>query len=239
MRTFTKIDEWELWVPPVDGERELYETDPDEAVTMELRFLTKEQRDYYQRAAERYKRNGRTHSADEKAARQLLDENVRNIKNYGEEGNLVKTGAELFDFDGDNEIAVAVTTALFDRSSLEKGLAKKLRSRSDSCASIRGCDEETEEITHDWMPSLKRCPKSQMTEEVWQWLQWWIDWKKLGCLPWPGSEIAAQPAFVYDLLMLCESEHSQMMAEVESKTSNQIAQGMPKDGRGRPYSIGQ
>jgi hypothetical protein len=137
MRTFTKIDEWELWVPPVDGERELYETDPDEAVTMELRFLTKEQRDYYQRAAERYKRNGRTHSADEKAARQLLDENVRNIKNYGEEGNLVKTGAELFDFDGDNEIAVAVTTALFDRSSLEKGLAKKLRSRSDSCASHR------------------------------------------------------------------------------------------------------
>jgi len=134
-RKFSKIDEWELWVPPLDDEREIYKEDPTQAVTMELRFLTKEQRDYYQRIAERTRRSGAVKSADVQAIRQMFADNVRNVTNYEPAGEPVTDGADVFDADGDQPMINAVTEALLLRSSLEAGLAKKLRLRSGSCAS--------------------------------------------------------------------------------------------------------
>jgi hypothetical protein len=135
-REFVKIQEWEDWVPPMDGERDLYQSNPDEAVIMELRFLTKEQRDHYQRISEKYQRMGAaTSRSDVRSMRQMFEDNVRNVRNYSVDGAPVTTGGELFDVNGDVHMIAAVAEALTFRASLDRGLAKKLRSGSDSTRS--------------------------------------------------------------------------------------------------------
>jgi len=137
-REFIKIDEWEDWVPDLDDERDLYRSDPDDALVMELRFMTKEQREHYQRTAEKFKRMGASVSgSDKRAMRQMIDENVRNVRNYVIAGEPVTTGGGLFDVNGDVLLIVAVTEALTLRSSLDRGLAKKLRSGSGITSSPR------------------------------------------------------------------------------------------------------
>jgi hypothetical protein len=130
-REFLKIDEWEDWVPPLDGERDLYRHEPDEALVMELRFLSKEQREHYQRISEKFQRLGAAASrSDVRSMRQMFVDNVRNVRNYTVDGAPVTTGAELFDVNGDVLLIVAVTEALTLRSTLDRGLSKKLRSGS-------------------------------------------------------------------------------------------------------------
>lgn len=134
-REFVKVDEWEDWVPPMEGERELYLKDPEDALVMELRFLTKEQRDHYERLANKHRKAGAMSSADVAAMRQMFSDNVRNIRNYIVDGAPVTTGDELFEVNGDTAMIMAVTQALMERSALDKGLAKKLRSGSASTRS--------------------------------------------------------------------------------------------------------
>lgn len=137
-REFVKIEDWEEWVPPFDGERDLYVSEPGEAVSMELRFLTKEQREHYQRISQKHQKMGGTPTrSDRRAMRQMFEENVRDIRNYVVDGAPVTTGAELYDVEGDSAMHVAVTAALFERSQLDAGLAKKLRSGSASLSSRR------------------------------------------------------------------------------------------------------
>jgi hypothetical protein len=77
---------------------------------------------------------------------------------------------------------------------------------------MRGCDGETDEVHYAWAPELKRCPKSQMTPEVMECVQWWSEWRQMGWLPWPGT-IHDQPARVYDALMICQLTQDQMDRE--------------------------
>jgi hypothetical protein len=130
-REFSKLDEWSEWVPA--EERDEFESGDGTAMTMELRFLTKEQRDAYSRETERLtKRLGSNNKAVERTARKFLSDNVRNIKNFTDAGAPITDGAQLLDVEGDDKLVAEITQALFDRSSLEAGLAKKLRSPSDS-----------------------------------------------------------------------------------------------------------
>lgn len=55
-----------------------------------------------------------------------------------------------------------------------------------------------------------------MTAEVSEAIGWWSEFKTMGWLPWPG-DIHAQPAFVYDALVICESEH---LAIVKERSTN-------------------
>ena len=135
-RVFDPIDEWELYVPDVGDERKIYKDDPDDALTCEVRFLSKHELDRYNRIAERAKRSGPT-KADTDHVKALLSDNVRNVRNYSINGTPITDGSGIYEASllGDGDILLDVVSALVKRSSLEAGLAKKLRSPSGSPSS--------------------------------------------------------------------------------------------------------
>lgn len=129
----SSIEEWEEWIPP--GERALFERDPDGATAMDLKFMTKERREHYERLAKRYKGQGMVSSADKKATRQLFDDHVRDIRNLSVGGVEIIDGGQFYDVDGLDVLQLQVIQALMERSTLEEGLAKKLRQASASSLS--------------------------------------------------------------------------------------------------------
>lgn len=130
-RIFESIDEWEVYVPGIDGgrERELLADDPEHVLTMEIRFLSKAEKDAYARMARRIEKSKIPGRSEEEHIKRLFTEHVRNVKNYTFNGVPVTDGAELWEA-GDSDIAADVVMALMDRSSLDKGLRKKLLSPS-------------------------------------------------------------------------------------------------------------
>ena len=54
------------------------------------------------------------------------------------------------------------------------------------------------------MPSLRRCPWSQLSDEVWLAYTWWSDWKSFNILPWGGTDLVEEPAYVLEVIQLCE-----------------------------------
>jgi len=88
----------------------------------------------------------------------------------------------------------------------------------DSHRSIRNCDEaKNENIAWEWMPSLRRCPWSQVTEEAWGIIQWWLEYKEFGVLPWGGSDLMEQPAFVLETFTFCTALKNEIEAEKARK----------------------
>ena len=78
-------------------------------------------------------------------------------------------------------------------------------SDGDELRGIRNCASESNlHISWDWMPTLKRCPWSQLDPSTMEVFRWWTDWSTLEMLPWHGSMLE-QPAFVVEALQLCES----------------------------------
>jgi hypothetical protein len=85
----------------------------------------------------------------------------------------------------------------------------------DSKRELRNCDGDTNpNIAWEWMPGLRRCPWSQITDETWVIFRWWRDWKELSALPEGGTDIMEQPAFIVEAIQLCEN----LRAKVESET---------------------
>ena len=130
-RIFDEIDEWEPYVPGIDGgrERELFLDDPDTTLTVEIKFLSKNEKDSYARIARRAERMKTPGKSEEEHIRRLFRDHVRNVRNYVFNGVPVTGGEELFDA-SDADLTSDVVMAMMDRSSLERGLAKKLRSPS-------------------------------------------------------------------------------------------------------------
>ena len=131
-RDRVQIEEWERYVPDIDNERKLFEVSPNEALSAEVRHLSRSDREAYQRVFER----GRSEMAikadkDRSTAelRRMLSENVRGIVNYRFNGRDIITGADLFDCD-EYDIVVDFTAAILNRGHLDRGLAKKLGSPS-------------------------------------------------------------------------------------------------------------
>lgn len=44
-------------------------------------------------------------------------------------------------------------------------------------------------------------------------IQWWNDWRELGCLPYPGGDLSTQPGFVYDVIRLCTDVHAEALRD--------------------------
>jgi hypothetical protein len=126
-RNRIKLDEWELYIPNVDGQRESFEAGDGTAITVEIRHLTKRQREMYQRLVAQAAHRPEKRASVKTKMRDLIAENVRNVQNYVIEGEPILTGAELFDADDDEDLVADITKALFSRGHLEGGLAKKLR----------------------------------------------------------------------------------------------------------------
>ena len=127
-------DEWTLYVPDLWGERELFETDPDNTITMEIHWLTKHEVDAVNRRKDaEVKRTGANRAADRKMLRELFENNVRAITNYDSpiDGQPVVTGSDLFER-GEESLGLDVAKAIVDRSHLEAGAAGKLKLRCDT-----------------------------------------------------------------------------------------------------------
>lgn len=136
-RNRTAIDEWELYVPGVDegAERELYQERPNEAVTMELKFLTTRERNHFARVAARAEKGLKQRNRYERELKRLLVEHVRNIRNVTvDDVDPVTTGTDLWDSNED-DIKTDVAHALMDIGHLDAGLGKKLSSPSASLSS--------------------------------------------------------------------------------------------------------
>lgn len=74
----------------------------------------------------------------------------------------------------------------------------------DKYREFRNCDsDKNENIAWEWLPSLRRCPWSQINDEAWMAIRWWGEFKEFGVLPWGGSDVMEQPAFVLDVFNLC------------------------------------
>jgi len=73
----------------------------------------------------------------------------------------------------------------------------------DELRAIRNCDsEKNQNIAWDWMPSLRRCPWSQIDDRAWLVLTWWVEWREFKILPFGGSELLDQPAYVLEAFTL-------------------------------------
>ena len=71
----------------------------------------------------------------------------------------------------------------------------------------RGCDGF--EPSHFFLsdaPDLRRCPWSDMGNEPWILLEQYQDWKNLDALPFGGSDIMDQPAWVFEAFKLIDAE---------------------------------
>jgi len=46
---------------------------------------------------------------------------------------------------------------------------------------------------------------------------WWADWKTFGALPYGGSDLLAQPAFVVEAIRTCEETLAEISIKAEEK----------------------
>jgi hypothetical protein len=133
-RNYDPLKEWEDYVPDVYGddglrERARFEENLEGAIVVEIKSLSKRERERYGEQARRAARQGK--DVVDAEARRMMEETVRNVRNYSKDGRKIATGGDLFDL-GDLDVCEDVVNAVMCRPLLERGLAKKLRSRSAS-----------------------------------------------------------------------------------------------------------
>ena len=89
----------------------------------------------------------------------------------------------------------------------------------DDLRELRNCDGETNgTIAFSWMPSLLRCPWSQIDSQASEVFRWWSDWKSYKLLPWHGT-LLDQPAFVVEAIQFCEGIRSEVEAKAAEEQS--------------------
>jgi hypothetical protein len=72
----------------------------------------------------------------------------------------------------------------------------------DEFRSVRNCDSsENKNIAWTWMPTLDRCPWSQIDEEAWLYLQQWAEFERFKVLPIQGLDLLDQPALIFEAFM--------------------------------------
>lgn len=131
----TSIDEWELYIPNVGDEQQMFADGNPEAITMELCFLSKREREHFQRVAAKAEKGPEQRKRAEKELRRMLEEHVRDIANVTIDGGTsVVTGSELYDSD-EEDIKRDVAEALMSIGHLEEGLGKKLSTPSATSSS--------------------------------------------------------------------------------------------------------
>jgi hypothetical protein len=141
-RILSKIDEWEVYIPNIGSERAGYQEDPENALTMEIRLLTKKERERFHHFLQQAT-NDKNRSQQERAEREIitiLDSAVRDVKNYVVGDECITSGRRLWevaDEVGDLALIADVTSAICQLSALDAGLGKRLAPRSDGSISRR------------------------------------------------------------------------------------------------------
>jgi hypothetical protein len=81
----------------------------------------------------------------------------------------------------------------------------------------RNCDcKSNPSFALEWAPDVRRCPKSILTEEIWQVVRWWMEWKEYQTLPFSGG-MGDQPAYVCEAITICVDEAAKVMSELEKR----------------------
>jgi hypothetical protein len=83
------------------------------------------------------------------------------------------------------------------------------------------------------MPGLRRCPWSQIEDHVWVLYSWWRDWKSASALPWGGTDIMEQPAFVLEVIRHCEGIANTVEAEMHDKHQREVERSQRRASRGK------
>ena len=95
----------------------------------------------------------------------------------------------------------------------------------DKLRVLRNCDtEENQNIAWEWMPSLRRCPWSQIDAEAWACISWWSEYRELGALPWGGGDLMDQPNFVIEAIIFC----TELKNSIELEKAERRAQAWHK-----------
>ena len=93
----------------------------------------------------------------------------------------------------------------------------------DKLVRLRNCDsDDNPNIAWDWMPGLRRCPWSQITSETWAVFNWWRDWKNLKVLPWGGTDLMEQPAYILEAIDICEGIYKLVESEEHDKHKKEV-----------------
>lgn len=129
-RIFDRINEWETYVPDIGNERALFASDPGNAFTVEIRYLNARAAKQYDRIWQRAAVDDALIKADEADLR-MFAENVRNVRNYAPNGEMISTGGQLWE-QGERVVIADIQAAIQLRSRLDAGLEKKLNSRSST-----------------------------------------------------------------------------------------------------------
>lgn len=94
---------------------------------------------------------------------------------------------------------------------------------------MRNCESESNpNFFLPWAPGMKRCPFSQIETEANVAIAWHARYTRLHVLPFGGSDLMEQPAFVHeaifavdDAILEVESEQRQKQREEEEKLRNE------------------
>lgn len=98
----------------------------------------------------------------------------------------------------------------------------------------RGCDgPPTGNLAFAFDPSLRRCPWSQVKADTWQLVEWWLAWDTFSALPWGGQDVMQQPAYVLEVLELCETTKRESQAREHKRQSDEIDRARKRAGNGR------
>lgn len=127
-RKFSMIEEWETYVPGIEESLDRSEYDEEDAFSVELRFLTARELKEYERMLHSITHKSQIRKAAAEYARKMFCDNVRNVRNYAPCGVDITTSDDLWN-DGEPHVINDITAAMKDRSKLEEGLAKKLKSQ--------------------------------------------------------------------------------------------------------------
>lgn len=131
MRNYSRLDEWELYIPDIDNGREVFKTNPEEVITCEIKHLTRRELQTYLKASKHVANSNTITPQDERMVEQMFSECVRNVQNYTMNGEQISDGKQLYDL-GETDIIGDIAGAIVSRATLDAGLAKKLNGRCDS-----------------------------------------------------------------------------------------------------------
>lgn len=81
---------------------------------------------------------------------------------------------------------------------------------------MRSCDEESNPAFHlAWAPGQKRCPWSQVDDAALIAIGWHRDYTRLRVLPFGGTDLMAEPAYVYEAIKAVDEAAAEVQAEAD------------------------
>lgn len=83
----------------------------------------------------------------------------------------------------------------------------------------RGCDGPSKMLHLPYAPNTRRCPRSQITADVWIHVENWHRWKRFGLTPYGGS-LDVQPLYIAQGIEEVDNARESYRAELAKEQPN-------------------